>query len=199
MKQQKPSASVVVWPPSGESQKVDRGYLWYALLWLRPKIVGSEGAVFASINKKSIESLKIPLPPLEDQRRIVAVLDRAFAALDRAQAHAEANLADAAELERLTSLILSERPTNDNGRWVHHRSGIPITAVPRRWCEPRIIKPKTISAKANVAQPDEYRRLRTARWEDATTLTRAYNPRRAPELLLVKCRGSDLWSRSTLA
>ena len=35
-----------------------------------------------------------PTPPLEEQKRIVAVLDQAFAALDRARAHAEANLTD---------------------------------------------------------------------------------------------------------
>ncbi len=35
---------------------------------------------------------------MDEQKRIVAVLDQAFAALDRARAHAEANLADAAAL-----------------------------------------------------------------------------------------------------
>ncbi|WP_372921818.1 restriction endonuclease subunit S [Roseovarius sp.] len=47
---------------------------------------------------RHISGLEIPLPPLEQQKRIVAVLDQAFAALDRARAHAEANLADAANL-----------------------------------------------------------------------------------------------------
>ena len=51
---------------------MDRDYLWYALLWLQPKIKGSAGAVFASINKAGIESLPIPLPPLDEQKRIVA-------------------------------------------------------------------------------------------------------------------------------
>ena len=41
---------------------------------------------------------EIPLPPLEEQKRIVAVLDQAFAALDRARAHTEANLAAAGAL-----------------------------------------------------------------------------------------------------
>lgn len=39
-----------------------------------------------------------PAPPLEEQKRIVAVLDEAFVALDRARALAEANLADAEAL-----------------------------------------------------------------------------------------------------
>lgn len=47
---------------------------------------------------RHISKLEVPLPPLEEQKRIVAVLDQAFAALDRACALAEANLADAEEL-----------------------------------------------------------------------------------------------------
>ncbi len=39
-------------------------------------------------------SLEVPLPALEEQKRIVAKLDQAFAALDRARANAESNLQD---------------------------------------------------------------------------------------------------------
>ncbi len=42
-----------------------------------------------------LAKLPIRLPPVEEQKRIVAVLDQAFAALDRARAHAKANIADA--------------------------------------------------------------------------------------------------------
>jgi len=77
---------------------IDRDYLWYALSWLQPEIAGSDGAVFPSINKSQIEALEIPLPPLDEQKRIVAKLDQAFAALDRARANAEANLASVTKL-----------------------------------------------------------------------------------------------------
>ena len=50
-----------------------------------------------SIDKRLL-SLPIPLPPLEEQQRIVAVLDEAFEGLARARAHAEANLQNAREL-----------------------------------------------------------------------------------------------------
>ena len=79
-------------------EEVSRDYLWYALSWLQPTIRGNAGAVFESINKEGIELLRIPLPPLEEQRRIVAVLDEAFEGLDHARAHAEANLRDCQEL-----------------------------------------------------------------------------------------------------
>lgn len=44
---------------------------------------------------RHISGIDVPLPPLDEQKRIVAVLDQAFIALNRAQAHAKANLADA--------------------------------------------------------------------------------------------------------
>jgi type I restriction enzyme S subunit len=52
-------------------------------------------------NVASVEVLKairIPLPPLEEQKRIVAILDEAFEGLDRAAANAKKNLANAREL-----------------------------------------------------------------------------------------------------
>ena len=88
--------------------RLNRDFLWYALLWLQPSIKGTSGAVFDSINKAGIEGLPIPLPPLEEQQQIVAVLDEAFEGLARARAHAEANLRDARELfERGLSMLLA--------------------------------------------------------------------------------------------
>ncbi len=57
---------------------------------------------------RHISALPVPLPALEEQKRIVAILDQVFAALDRARAHAEANLADSRELlaNSLNSLFL---------------------------------------------------------------------------------------------
>lgn len=49
---------------------------------------------------RHLSRLEVPLPPLDEQKRIVVSLDQAFAALDRARALAEANLADAEELYR---------------------------------------------------------------------------------------------------
>lgn len=60
----------------------------------RERLTGLIGGV----SLKKFQSIEVPVPPLEQQKRIVAVLDQAFAALDRARAHAEANLAEADEL-----------------------------------------------------------------------------------------------------
>nr|WP_256477853.1 restriction endonuclease subunit S [Aurantimonas marianensis] len=56
------------------------------------------GTTRRRISRKNLGNVSIPLPPREEQKRIVALLDQAFASLDRARAHAEANLADATEI-----------------------------------------------------------------------------------------------------
>ncbi|MBX9898086.1 MAG: restriction endonuclease subunit S [Qipengyuania sp.] len=58
----------------------------------------SDGANINNLKFSDLGKLAVPIPPLEEQKRIVAVLDQAFAALDRARALAEANLGDAEEL-----------------------------------------------------------------------------------------------------
>ncbi|PZO63257.1 MAG: hypothetical protein DI635_08940 [Pseudoxanthomonas suwonensis] len=52
------------------------------------------GMTVPKLNQGNLRQIEVPLPPLDEQKRIVAVLDQAFAALDRARANAEANLAD---------------------------------------------------------------------------------------------------------
>ena len=62
----------------------------------------------------------IPLPPLEEQRRIVAVLEEAFEGLARARANIEANLADAEEvLRRHTDALL----TGNDDAWIETTVG----------------------------------------------------------------------------
>lgn len=50
---------------------------------------GGHGAAQQNVSPKAIGEIPIPLPPLEEQRRIVAVLDKAFAAIATATANAE--------------------------------------------------------------------------------------------------------------
>lgn len=58
------------------------------------------GMTVPKLNQGSLRQIEIPLPPLDEQKRIVAALDQAFAALDRARANAEANLHDTRSLFR---------------------------------------------------------------------------------------------------
>jgi type I restriction enzyme S subunit len=56
------------------------------------------GTAQKNLDTKSFRILEIPLPPLAEQKRIVALLDEAFAGIDEAKAKAEANLANARKL-----------------------------------------------------------------------------------------------------
>ena len=58
----------------------------------------NRGTTIPSLVKSDLLSIEIPLPPLEEQRQIVAVLDEAFDAIATATANAEKNLANARAL-----------------------------------------------------------------------------------------------------
>lgn len=56
------------------------------------------GMTVPKLNQGRMNEIPIPLPPLSEQKRIVAILDEAFAAIDRAKANVEKNLQNAREL-----------------------------------------------------------------------------------------------------
>jgi type I restriction enzyme S subunit len=56
------------------------------------------GSTRPRVNLNHVREIQIPLPPLAEQERIVAILDEAFAAIDKAKANAEKNMANAKEL-----------------------------------------------------------------------------------------------------
>lgn len=62
------------------------------------------GATFKELSTKALGSVSFPLPPLPQQKKIVAILDKAFAAIDTAKANAEQNLQNAKELFENISL-----------------------------------------------------------------------------------------------
>lgn len=82
------------------------------------RMTGDAGNERRGLNMRLIRGIEIPLAPLEEQQRIVAVLDEAFERLARARAHADANLQNARELfESLRFEILSKRMDG----WETHR------------------------------------------------------------------------------
>ena len=56
------------------------------------------GSTVRNLNIALVSSVDVPIPPLPEQQRIVAILDEAFAAIDKAKANAEQNIKNAKEL-----------------------------------------------------------------------------------------------------
>ena len=74
-------------------------YLYYFLVANREVLNGlGTGATFRELSAGILKSFTIPLPPLEEQQRIVAILDEAFAGIATAVANTEQNLANTREL-----------------------------------------------------------------------------------------------------
>ncbi|ADE85673.1 restriction endonuclease subunit S [Rhodobacter capsulatus] len=71
------------------------------------------GTTRQRISRTNLGKLPIPLPPLDEQKRIIAILDETFEGLDRARANAEANLADARELFEATLREELEKNSTD--------------------------------------------------------------------------------------
>lgn len=59
---------------------------------------GISGSAQGGFNASKLGELKIPIPPLPEQKEIVALLDDAFAAIDEAKANLEKNIENAKEL-----------------------------------------------------------------------------------------------------
>jgi type I restriction enzyme S subunit len=60
------------------SSSVDSKYLYWCMRYFTPQIADKgTGTTFKEVSKTIIDNFQIPLPPLEEQRRIAAILDKA--------------------------------------------------------------------------------------------------------------------------
>lgn len=78
---------------------IDTKYLFYFLLSSIDFLneLGT-GTTFKELSKTALGKIKIPTPLINEQKRIVAILDQAFADIDHARALTEQNLKNAREL-----------------------------------------------------------------------------------------------------
>lgn len=102
-------------PIRGRGRTIPK-FLFYYLLRNEFRESGARvmsGAVgHKRVPKNYLEDLPIPLPPLDEQKRIVAVLDAAFEGLTRARTHVETNLQNARELFESALLSIFGSLTN---------------------------------------------------------------------------------------
>lgn len=74
-------------------------YIYYCFLSKKDELVSQAvGGAQPNISQIKIRNTKIPLPPLPEQQRIVAILDDTFTKIAKAKANAEQNLKNAKEL-----------------------------------------------------------------------------------------------------
>ncbi|HMJ08598.1 MAG TPA: restriction endonuclease subunit S [Pyrinomonadaceae bacterium] len=62
------------------------------------KITGDDGNDRRGLNMPLIRNIRIPVPPIEEQRQIIAILDEAFETIDETKQNTEKNLQNARQL-----------------------------------------------------------------------------------------------------
>ena len=81
---------------------------------IAPRIIGAgTGATVQGVKITFVSQLPIPIPPIAEQERIVAVLDEAFAAIDKAKANIERKLTNARELFQSRLNDIFSNPSED--------------------------------------------------------------------------------------
>lgn len=86
--------------------EMDQRFLLHALKTVEPEIVSrSTGTTFQAISGKLLRAVNVPVPPIDEQCRIVARLEKQMATAERARAAAAAQLAT---LEAMPQALLRE-------------------------------------------------------------------------------------------
>lgn len=68
------------------TRAIDTRYLWHVMSWVEPDLRSKgRGATFLQVNRKDVAGLLLPLPPLDEQRHIAAMLDSASTTYRRVQ------------------------------------------------------------------------------------------------------------------
>jgi len=91
-----------------DEESFDLMFLYYCLSGLNLQSLAK--GVKPGINRNDVYAIERAFPPLPEQQQIVAILDKAFAAIDQAVANAERNLTNARELfESYLNKVFTER------------------------------------------------------------------------------------------
>lgn len=74
------------------------------------------GTTRSRISRKNLGLIQIPIPPLQEQQQIVAILDQAFEAIDQAKTNIEKNRANAKELFQSKLNAIFSHPSTSSGQ-----------------------------------------------------------------------------------
>lgn len=109
---------LAIWKGHGLNAKF-LAYVMNTPQLLKAKALASNGDIIVHASLKKMAEIPIPIPPLAEQKRIVAKIDAAFEKIDALKANAEKNLANAKELFQSA---LDEAMRSKKG-WVEKRLG----------------------------------------------------------------------------
>jgi len=143
------------------SAAIQTEYLHYFLESAEPELLQrvTRGATVHRLATDSLKGLRVPLPSEREQKRIVAILDEAFAAIDAAVAHAEKNLANARELfESFLNATFARKQEGwfetTIGEQVTLQRGFDITKKQQKPGTVPVVSSGGIKSYHNVAQVD---------------------------------------------
>ena len=74
------------------------------------------GSTVRNLNIGLVSSVEIPIPPLQEQKQIVAILDKAFTVIDQAKANIEKNIENAKELFQSKLNAIFSHPSAGSGQ-----------------------------------------------------------------------------------
>jgi type I restriction enzyme S subunit len=98
---------------SAKDESIDQDFLYYILgspFVFKQFDSLAAGSTVRNLNIDLVSGVKIPLLPINEQKRIVAILELAFAEIEKAHANAEQNLKNARELfESYLQQVFSQR------------------------------------------------------------------------------------------
>jgi type I restriction enzyme S subunit len=87
--------SNIVWIANNEEQVLNEYlYKFYGFCDWNP----SRGATISRLYNDDLRRIRVSFPPIQEQRQIVALLDKAFTAIDQAKSNIEKNIVNAKEL-----------------------------------------------------------------------------------------------------
>ncbi len=109
-------------------------YYFYFSSSFQEKFANQLTGIIGGVSMNKFKQLEIPLPPLSEQQRIIAILDKAFAAISNAKDNAEQNLKNAKELFESYLQNIFENKGKD---WEEKKLGEVLIMPPRNgWSPP---------------------------------------------------------------
>jgi len=119
--------------PKNEDEIFNMFLFWWFKNISEQIVKAGTGATVQGVKISFIQSLQFPLPPLDEQKRIVAKLDECFDAIDKARANVEKNLNNAKELfQSQLNQIFSQKGDG----WVEKKLG-EVCSVTSKLIDPK--------------------------------------------------------------